>query len=103
MRLHKKNRPLRGTRETQLMKLFSIKDTKAGTFGSPISARSIPEAMRMLTQATRDEKSMLSQFPADYELWLIADFDELNADLTKPENSGFVCNIASVKEAAQNV
>lgn len=54
----------------------SIFDNKAGIFWQPQLARSSADFVRSVQTAVKDPKSMLHQFPSDYELFILADWDE---------------------------
>lgn len=56
--------------------LISVLDTKAHFFTAPITARTEGEAIRIFTDGINDPQSSLSQHPDDYQLYLIAQFDE---------------------------
>lgn len=82
------------------MKLLSVKDVKSSSFGQPISARSIPEAIRMIAIAADEPKSALARFPSDYELWYIGDFDEISGNIEI--SLSHIASIASIIEEAKN-
>lgn len=53
-----------------------IKDEKTGTFMNPVFFSSIPDIVRQLTAFLRQSPdSLLAQFPQDYSVWHIADWD----------------------------
>lgn len=56
--------------------MFSIRDSKAETFHQPWFAKNQAEAERNFTQLARDEKSTISQFPEDYDLYYIGTYDD---------------------------
>lgn len=61
--------------------LFSVFDVKAAVFGPPLMFGAAGEAIRGFTMAVRDERSMISKFPGDYQLFRIGQFDELHGVL----------------------
>lgn len=63
------------------MKLFSIKDVKAQSFGNVLNHRSTADAIRSLTRALEGD-SNLSKFPGDFELWMLGELDELTGEFT---------------------
>lgn len=83
------------------MQLFSIKDTKAGTFGQPFSSESVPDAMRSVTSMLRAGKNKLADFPADFELWRLSDFDR-DLGTFKADPPSPICSVASLVEVPPN-
>lgn len=60
----------------QMLKMFSIRDIKGEIFNPPFFARSHGDAERSFLQAAKDEKTTISQFPEDYQLFYIGDYDD---------------------------
>lgn len=58
------------------MKLFSVKDMKAGLFFPPNCSRSIPEAIRNFESVANKGDNLFSQYPNDFRLFHLADFNE---------------------------
>lgn len=62
-----------------IIRVFSIKDLKAGFFYEPILCVTDLVATRAFSEvANPDAGTMISKYPADYELWEIAWFDNLS-------------------------
>jgi len=64
-------------------KVFSIRDAKAQMYNQPFFQRTHGEAERNFQQLVKDEKSMISKFPDDYDLYFIGEYDD-NAGTLKP-------------------
>ena len=58
------------------LKIYSIKDAKAEYFTQPFFKKTHGEAERDFTTLCRDEKSQINQFPEDYDLWYLGDYDD---------------------------
>ena len=58
------------------MEIFSVYDEIAKTFGMPFFAQSAGVAQRSFHSLVLDEKSIVSQHPADYSLYNIGEFDD---------------------------
>lgn len=58
-----------------IQKMFSIRDGKAETFYPPFFKPSHGEAERDIRTATNDPKSVLSQYPEDFDLYYLGEFD----------------------------
>lgn len=63
---------------SQLLKMFSIRDAKAEVFNPPFFSRTHGEAERSFDQLVMDPKSTVSQYPEDYDLYYLGDYDDLN-------------------------
>ena len=59
-----------------ILKMFSIRDQKAEVFNQPWFAKTHGEAERNFRQLVKDPKSMVSQFPEDYSLYYIGQYDD---------------------------
>lgn len=78
--------------------LYSVRDIKSGSYGSPFMAHTDGAACRMIVSSMDDPKSMLNKFASDFELWRVGHFDEDAGHLSEDKN--FVCQVNSLKEAA---
>jgi len=71
------------------MKYFSIFDKKSGAYNPHIfAATSIPEAVRSIQMHMEEGKGTLAKFPADYQLYLIGDFNPQDGILAPPTEKG---------------
>lgn len=60
----------------QELKMFSIRDAKAEAYHQPFFKKSIGEAERDFTELCRDEKSTLSKFPEDFDLYYLGTYSD---------------------------
>lgn len=58
------------------MKLYSIYDVKAETYAPPFVAHNDAVATRMVLEACRNTRMSLSEYPADYQLRIVADWSD---------------------------
>jgi len=58
------------------MKAYSIRDAKAEIFNPPFYKKTHGEAERDFTTLCRDEKSQVSKYPEDYDLYWVGSFDD---------------------------
>lgn len=65
-----------------IMKMFAVRDSKVEAFHTPYTFRTIEEAIRSFRQTCQEESTMFAKNPEDFSLWLIADFDEGNGEVT---------------------
>lgn len=54
--------------------IYTVRDIK-NDFGTPFTAANDSVARRMYQAEQKNKDSMLAQFPADFELWKLADYD----------------------------
>lgn len=57
------------------LKAFSVRDIKAATYTAPYFAPSVGEASRQFIRLAKDPQSMVGQFPEDFELFEIGEYD----------------------------
>lgn len=75
------------------MKLFSIKDIKAGTFGRPMEGVNNVVVMRELGSVVNGDKdkTILAKYPEDFQLYAVGEF---NVDTAAFDSKlEFVCNL----------
>lgn len=59
-----------------ILKSFTIRDSKTQFFGQPWFMRSHGEAERTFAKLAKDPKSDISNFPEDYDLYHLGEFDD---------------------------
>lgn len=66
------------------MKLFALRDLKSNLFLTPNFQRSIADATRSFSSMVNDSShpNMITQFPGDFRLYHLADFDSETGKLT---------------------
>lgn len=57
--------------------MFAIYDSKSQIFGFPFGARTPGEAQRQFDSLVNDPQTKISQYPEDFSLWLIGDYDDV--------------------------
>lgn len=67
-----------------IIKIYTVYDAAVKAFMQPFFARSHGEALRSFQDAINDEKSQLAKHLHDYTLFHVGDFDDDNADISKP-------------------
>ena len=65
-----------------MKKIFVIKDEKSGAHYDPFTMSNSIDAQRAFMQGMRSEKSMISQYPEDFNLYFIGEFDEMSGMIT---------------------
>jgi len=59
------------------MKLYSVRDKRAKEYGQPMAMPTDAHAVRSFTQEVNraDSANMLNQFPEDFAIYVVGDFD----------------------------
>lgn len=60
--------------------IYTVRDIK-NDFGTPFTAANDNVAKRMYQAEQKNKDSMLAQFPADFELWKLAEYDTKTGQL----------------------
>lgn len=65
--------------------LFSVRDLKSEVFGTPFVMRSVGVAIRSFDEEVnrKDENNMMFKHPADFHLFQIGTFNDLDASVEK--------------------
>lgn len=58
------------------LKIYSIRDAKGQIFHTPFYQRTHGEAERNFRTVANDQKSNIAQFPEDYDLYYIGEYDD---------------------------
>lgn len=58
------------------LKLFSIRDSKGEVYNTPFFQKSHGEAERSFRELIKDEKSMVSKYPDDFDLYYLGTYDD---------------------------
>ena len=69
-----------------VLKTFTIRDSKGEFYSPPFLQKTHGEAERSFKQLVQDQRSQVSKFPEDYDLYYIGEFD----DNTGKKKSGLV-------------
>lgn len=83
-----------------ILKIYTVRDSKAGSYLQPFCAQNVGVAVRMVTATARDPESMFNQFPGDYDLYEVGEFDQQigRVSESKPEYIGKVVDFIVVKQ-----
>jgi len=63
------------------MKIFSVHDSKAEAYLSPIYFKTKGEAIRAFETACKDQNTNFFKYPSDYTLVEIGEFDETTSSI----------------------
>lgn len=82
------------------LKVYSIRDAKAEAFNPPFYKHTHGEAERDFHQLAKKSDSMVAQYPEDYDLWYLGDFDDQSGKVTPLETPQHI--IKAVQLTQQN-
>lgn len=83
------------------MRIYSIYDNKAAAYMRPFFHRNNATAVRDVEQGVNDPQSDLSRAPGDFDLFCLAEWDEVSGKievLEKVENLGNLVHFVRGKE-----
>lgn len=70
---------------SQIQKMYSLRDSKAESFGNPFYALNDTVASRMVLIAARDPNSLLNCDPKSFDLYCLGSFDDSTGQIeTQP-------------------
>ena len=64
------------------MKIFTVHDTKAQAYLPPFYMRTTAEALRAFETTVKQKDTQFNQFPSDFNLCELGEFDETTATFT---------------------
>ncbi len=85
-------------RKKKIMKIFSINDSKANAYLTPIFAPTIGVAIRMFQKAANQDGSDFNIYAADYTLFEIGEWNEETGRLKANEVNKNIINGLDVKD-----
>jgi len=79
--------------------ILCLRDVKGGYYMPPFVSKSIPSAIRSLTdEAQTQEKSMLHRFPQDYQVYRLGQFFEDSGFLDNLQVPELICEVKDLLE-----
>lgn len=80
-----------------LLKAFSIRDSKGEVYLTPWFKKTHGEAERDFTELVRDEKTLISKYPEDYDLYFLGEYDDQKGTLIPLDTPQHVVKAAMIK------
>lgn len=74
---------------------YCIRDIKSNTFNRPFGGLTVEQVKRSIYASILQGNSEIAQFPEDFELYLIADFDDQTGIITG-QNPVMICNCREI-------
>jgi len=83
---------------------FVLKDLKGSNYGMPRFMRSAQDLRRDLAQQlVRDPDSLAAQFPGDYDIYCIGEWDETSGQFKSYPDMEHVCSMSEIFQLAQAI
>lgn len=80
------------------LKVFAVYDKKAESYQNPFMQVTCGLAERIFRTMANDDKTTICQYPEDYELYYIADFETDTGSYDNLTENVRVCGAVDVKE-----
>lgn len=79
------------------MKMFTVYDCKAQTYLNPFCMGSLAEAIRSFETAVKDPQTMFHQYPSDFSLLELGEFDQHNGSISLLNTPTIIANATEFK------
>lgn len=79
-------------------KVFAIRDQKAELYNQPFFQKTHGEAERNFQTLVNDEKSTISQYPDDFDLYFLGEYDDNKGLLISLDTPQHVCKAVALKK-----
>lgn len=63
------------------LKMYSVRDAKGETYSPPFLAKTPGEAERMFNNEVHNEKSQISKYPEDFDLYQLGTYDDVTGKI----------------------
>lgn len=84
-----------------ITKIYSIRDSKAEVFNSPFFQKSHGEAERNFNTLVNDDKSTVSNYPEDFDLFYIGDYDDNTGKIKPLDTPHHITKAINVKRSVK--
>lgn len=84
-----------------ILRMYSIRDTKAEVFGAPFYKNTHGEAERDFQRLIRDEKSTVNQYPEDFDLYYLGDYDDQSGKVRPADSPQHIVKAVQLKQNLQ--
>lgn len=84
-----------------LTKLFAIRDSKGEFYNTPFSKHTHGEAERDFKSLINDEKSTLSKYPEDFDLYYLGEYDNLTGKISPTDSPQHIVKAVSLVATRQ--
>lgn len=86
-----------------ILKVTAVRDCKGEMYSAPRFNHTISEAEREFKLLANDGKSMMAQFPEDFDLFYLGEYDNLSGKFTSLATPTHICKAVTLKKQALEV
>lgn len=84
-----------------VLKMYSVRDSKGEIFNQPFFQKTHGEAERTFKTLTNDEKSQVHNYPEDYDLYYLGEYDDQTGLVKSLDTPTHIVKAISVKTMQQ--
>lgn len=81
------------------LKIYSIRDSKGEIYMQPFFQKTHGEAERSFKQLANDEKTTVSKFPEDFDLYHLGTYDDQTGQIDSLDTPQHIMKAVNVKNA----
>ena len=85
-----------------VLKIYSIRDSKGEVYNAPFYQKTHGEAERNFRSLANDEKSTIFQYPEDFDLWYLGEFDDNKGEFKPLDTPQHMLKAVSIKTPRQD-
>jgi len=82
------------------LKLFSIRDLKASTYGQLICLPNRAVAIRTFTEWVKNPESFFAKYPHDFEMFEIGELDQVTGAITTLQTPDYIVRASDLLASA---
>jgi len=86
-----------------IQKLFSVRDNKLSSYSRLFPEQAEINAVRAISVAANDKATQIGQFPEDFDLYQVAEFDDVTGQVTPIEPPKFIIAAMGVLKLQQQI
>jgi len=82
--------------KTMILKMFAIRDSKAEFYNQPFFQKTHGEAERNFRSLATDEKSQISKYPEDFDLYYLGEYDDQTGQMNPQKTPQHIVKAANI-------
>lgn len=82
-----------------LHKMYSVRDSKGEIFHPPFYQKTHGEAERTFNKLVHDDKSMIAQYPDDFDLYYLGEYDDQSGKISSLNTPQHITKAVMLKSA----
>lgn len=87
-----------------MKQLFVIYDKKMGTFQESVFiSENVKTAIRSVELTAKNERLLISEYPDDFDLYMIGDYDQDTGRILQGESPQFIINVGQLVDSIRRI